>query len=96
MMRYGNLTIKIVKSSNPQARDMLRINSAYHSRPTSRDKLYFSGDVNECDLRLTISRILLAVKHDQAKIVIANFFGRPVVSSETEMALRDLALVSVD
>lgn len=88
-MRYGNLTLKIVRSNNPQTEGYYRINSAFNSKPTYTNSVYRTGDILEPDLLDNIDIINRTIKHDCFNVDVATE-GRnqtPVVSAETMQAL---------
>lgn len=84
-MQKGNLTIKIVKSNNPQTKGMLRTNTSYNSNPTYNNSAYKSGDVIEAELIDNINIINRVINHDNIKIKIATEgkSKRPIISRDT-------------
>jgi hypothetical protein len=86
-MRSGNLTLKIVRSNNPQTRDYYRINSAYNT--TYSNSVHKTGDILEVDLLDNIDIINRIIKHDRFTVTVATE-GRnkiPVVNADTMQAL---------
>jgi hypothetical protein len=97
-MRSGNLTVKVSKSINPQAKGYYRLNGSFNKRPAYNNAVFKSGDVLEVDLLDNIDLINRVVNHDNLKVLIATE-GRaksPVINADTISIIKQHYEVEVD
>ena len=84
-MKSGNLTVRVVKSNNPQAKGYYRLNGSFDNNPTYNNSVFKSGDVLERELLDNIDLINRVHNHDNINIVIATegVAKSPVVNTDT-------------